>query len=268
MAEADDVDKAVGLYDDDDKENVETATVEEDKDSVALAAAAAREAQDEALRVARLAGIATAPEQEPNVAELKRQAAHATAILKRACEVPVPADGDDEVPEQAPTNGALTNGEHASVDIASEQALHGFWMAKSGECRVFLDNKTRRLSYEEELKDGCRLHGWLERQGEELCWQSALWLLEPDDEPWYGPSCGEEPERVGRIMVRLLPGPPRRMTSQIMVTDEDEDWQAPTNWLPQSQVEKTDIYGAFGPSPGPELKPTGGGMFVFGGGGS
>mmetsp|Transcript_108500 Transcript_108500/g.171217 ORF Transcript_108500/g.171217 Transcript_108500/m.171217 type:complete len:821 (-) Transcript_108500:101-2563(-) len=50
-------------------------TAELPKDPVALAAAAAREAQDEALRAARLAAIATTPEQADAAAEAARNAA-------------------------------------------------------------------------------------------------------------------------------------------------------------------------------------------------
>eukprot|EP00427_Karlodinium_veneficum_P047354 CAMPEP_0169245792 /NCGR_PEP_ID=MMETSP1016-20121227/34388_1 /TAXON_ID=342587 /ORGANISM="Karlodinium micrum, Strain CCMP2283" /LENGTH=203 /DNA_ID=CAMNT_0009326325 /DNA_START=32 /DNA_END=643 /DNA_ORIENTATION=- len=200
---------------------------------------------------------------EPNVNELKAQAPHAAKILERACQVPVPSGGDEDVAEE------LTNGEHASPEVSGEQALLGFWMSASGESRIDLDKCCHRLFYEEELKDGSRLHGWLLPASDELCWESPLCILEPDDQPWYGPASGEQPEEVGKIMVRLHPGASRRMTTQIMVIGEDEDWQSPTSWLPQGQAVKNDLFHAFGPSAGPEFKTSGAtsGIFQFGGSG-
>ena len=45
-----------------------------------------------------------------------------------------------------------------------------------------------------------------------------------DEEPWYSSSCGEEPEYVGDIQVRLLSE--TAIETQIKFSDDDE-WQSP-----------------------------------------
>lgn len=155
--------------------------------------------------------------------------------------------------------------EHGSEPVG-EEAIHGHWVSPKGECKIGFDSMTRRLNYEEFLDGGGRLHGWLVQEGNDLCWQSALWILDEDQLPWYGPSFGEEPERVGDIMVRLLPGPPVRLQTQIRVMDEDTDWQAPVTFAQLGPGESVDVFGPFGPSPGPMVPAETGGLFVFGGG--
>merc|ERR1719384_1369797 len=98
---------------------------------------------------------------------------------------------------------------------------------------------TARLTYEEPMEEGARLHGWLNQvEGETMLWEGTLAILEKGRGPWYGPSFGAPPEVVGKIRVRLLPvaegekgdkGEPS-METQIMVDGEDTDWQAPTKF--------------------------------------
>ena len=58
------------------------------------------------------------------------------------------------------------------------------------------------LSFEELVDDSGYVHGWLDRNSNG--WQARLAFYDMDEEPWYPPSCGEEPEFVGDIHVRLL----------------------------------------------------------------
>merc|ERR1719310_1440358 len=135
-----------------------------------------------------------APSRGPKLdkAELKSQAKRAKADLDRACETPVP-------------RGDTPRGQRPS-DV--EPSIFGDWKSDKGECRIFVDHITHRMSYEECFGD-CddRLHGWLEpREGEKDSYQAELMILEDGICPWYGPSYGEKPEVVGDIRVRLVHG--------------------------------------------------------------
>uniref|UniRef100_A0A7S1AI72 Uncharacterized protein n=1 Tax=Noctiluca scintillans TaxID=2966 RepID=A0A7S1AI72_NOCSC len=110
--------------------------------------------------------------------------------------------------------------------------LHGFWKSANGECHIFKDKCTNQLTYEELIGDGSeRLHGRLVDVSTDengvACWQAALMVLEKNQGPWYGPSCGEKPDDVGDIVVRLLRGPPRQLETRIREEGEKE-WQPPT----------------------------------------
>eukprot|EP00928_Gymnodinium_smaydae_P065257 TRINITY_DN48427_c0_g1_i1.p1 TRINITY_DN48427_c0_g1~~TRINITY_DN48427_c0_g1_i1.p1 ORF type:complete len:190 (-),score=42.63 TRINITY_DN48427_c0_g1_i1:138-707(-) len=109
-----------------------------------------------------------------------------------------------------------------------EEAPLGSWASDSGSCRVYRDPITSRLSYEESIGEGRRLHGWLDKvAGKDALWQGSLALLEAGKGPWYGPSFGPPPETVGDIQVRRLAGEKdsAEMETQIRVKDEDTDWQ-------------------------------------------
>ena len=58
------------------------------------------------------------------------------------------------------------------------------------------------FSFEELVDDSGYFHGWLGRN--RIGWQARLSFYDMDEEPWYSPSCGEEPEHVGDFHVRLL----------------------------------------------------------------
>ena len=58
------------------------------------------------------------------------------------------------------------------------------------------------LYFEEPADDSGYLHGWLDRNSNG--WQASLAFYDMDEEPWYSPSCGKEPEYVGDIHVCLL----------------------------------------------------------------
>ena len=79
-----------------------------------------------------------------------------------------------------------------------------------------------RLSFEDLVHDPGYLHGWLDRNSDG--WQARLAFYDMDEEPWYSPSCGEEPEYVGDIHVRLLSE--TAIETQIKFSDDDE-WQPP-----------------------------------------
>eukprot|EP00927_Polykrikos_kofoidii_P071120 TRINITY_DN67447_c0_g1_i1.p1 TRINITY_DN67447_c0_g1~~TRINITY_DN67447_c0_g1_i1.p1 ORF type:complete len:178 (+),score=41.75 TRINITY_DN67447_c0_g1_i1:80-535(+) len=138
-------------------------------------------------------------------------------------------------------------------DMTVAQALvRGFWASDSGECHIFNDKVTNKLSYEELIGDGSeRLHGWLEEvaidgenekdreSGPCYTWQASLSLLEKGDQPWYGPSCGEQPEVVGDLQVIVRPssdGSPPQFQTRIK-TDDDEDWQAAVSFKPVPEDE-------------------------------
>merc|ERR1712032_1428847 len=110
-----------------------------------------------------------------------------------------------------------------------EGTLCGTWISEKGEFSIFEDHMTSRLSYEELLGDGSdRLHGWLVKQSEdEARWLGKLAILEDGERPWYGPSFGEEPDVIGHIQVRFMPGSPDKVETQIRVEEEDVDWQPP-----------------------------------------
>jgi len=141
----------------------------------------------------------------------------------------------------------------------------GRWVSTKGKCRIFHDKMTNQLSYEELMKDSCRLHGFLVRKpvageleaGADSCaevdslWEAQLAVLESDERPWYGPSFGEEPEFVGAIQVRYRHSADQLLT-QIRVADEDADWQPETEFRRQPTLVR------------PSSTVEDGGMFVFG----
>mmetsp|Transcript_147200 Transcript_147200/g.274179 ORF Transcript_147200/g.274179 Transcript_147200/m.274179 type:complete len:234 (+) Transcript_147200:55-756(+) len=206
-----------------------------------------------------------------DVAELKAQASQARAQLEIASKVPVPAHDDDdllatpsksEVADSAPANGdaAASAGEvKSAADTAttavSEEDVRGVWATETGKATIFLDQMTNRLSYEEEIEGG-RLHGWLVKQGAELLWHSSLWILEEDQQPWYGPSCGEEPERIGEIRVKLHAGPPLSLETQIR-DEEQVEWEVPVIWSQEVKRSNSLFGGQMRASPGPEMASSG-----------
>mmetsp|Transcript_38498 Transcript_38498/g.106091 ORF Transcript_38498/g.106091 Transcript_38498/m.106091 type:complete len:192 (+) Transcript_38498:79-654(+) len=179
-----------------------------------------------------------------DVAELRRQARFAKAELQWASKVPVPDEqGLDEL--LAGTSSASGSalgagpGSSACAQGHADSQVCGVWNSEKGECRIFEDHITNRLSYEEPIGDDgdCRLHGWLDActaEGGTLTWQARLAILEDGETPWYGPSFGEEPETVGDIQVRLLSGStPPMLETRIHVDGEDEDWQPPVTFRRQ-----------------------------------
>lgn len=224
-----------------------------------------------------------------DAAELIRQAKRAKAELQRASGVPVPEsdvdqnsvrgdvveDGyiglEDEVVASAVTQSEteeaveLDDGDATGQSV--DDVVRGDWVSESGECHIFEDRMTRRLSYEERFDDGGRLHGWLVRiPVEEMeaadvrdgvaSWQATLWLLNDHQGPWYGPSFGEEPESVGDIQVRIRPGNVIALESQIRVKAEDgeyDDWQSTVTWRKKKRTVLP-----------PDAATNG--LFVFGGG--
>eukprot|EP00435_Cladocopium_sp_Y103_P071604 s649_g37.t4 len=170
---------------------------------------------------------------EPRVEELQREAKRAKSELDRALQVPVPEDEElDSLPDVCPEE----------IDQDAFEAIQGLWRSSKGECAIFTDQRTNRLTYEESLSDqDARLHGWLEPEDEQAgegvlaCWVAVLHLLDEDEMPWYGPSFGEEPEALGQIKVELLPG--MKMQTSIRIEDEDEDWQSPTFFSRRTEEE-------------------------------
>merc|ERR1711971_652798 len=103
----------------------------------------------------------------------------------------------------------------------------GVWVTANGKglCRIAEDHITSRLFYEEKIREDEILHGWLNdcsaKAGGALCWEAQLSILEEDDEPWYGPAQGPEPEYDGSIKVKLIPGPSLQMETQIKVGEDE-----------------------------------------------
>ena len=89
----------------------------------------------------------------------------------------------------------------AVIDERHEHVC-GKWASEKGESSIFWDCNMNCLSFEEPVDDSGCLHGWLDRNRDG--WQARLASYDMDEEPWYSPSCGEEPEYVGDIHVRLL----------------------------------------------------------------
>ncbi|CAE7368355.1 UVR8 [Symbiodinium natans] len=198
---------------------------------------------------------------EPRVEELQREAKRAKSEWDRAKQVPVPDEGDEDL-EDAPAE----EGDSQAADLEGMpplQAVQGSWLSARGECAIFTDPRTNRLTYEEHLADDqSRLHGWLEpseeaSEGSIACWIATLHLLEEDELPWYGPSFGEEPEALGQVKVELFPG--RRLQTSIRIEDEDDDWQSPTPFRRRASEE-------IAASAAAAESAAAGGAFVFGGG--
>jgi len=223
-----------------------------------------------------------------DAAELIRHAKRSKAELQRASVVPVPEsdvdqnsvcgdiveDGfaglEDEAALAATTHSEtedaveLDDGDSTGQSI--DEVLRGDWISDSGKCHIFEDRLTSRLSYEERFDDGGRLHGWLVRIPEEefeaaavredvASWQAKLWLLHECQDNWYGPSCGEEPESVGDIKVRIRRSAGLVLESQIRVKDECgeyDDWQPSVTWRKKKRTVLVDA--------------DNNGLFVFGGG--
>ena len=78
------------------------------------------------------------------------------------------------------------------------------------------------LSFEESVDDSGNLHGWLDRIRDG--WQARLAFHDIDEDPCYSSSCGEEPEKVEDIHVRLLSE--TAIETQIKFYVDDE-WQPP-----------------------------------------
>ncbi|CAE8587555.1 unnamed protein product [Polarella glacialis] len=149
----------------------------------------------------------------------------------------------DAVPANAEVAPAKEMPASAQVTTASAQAVMasiGFWMSDAGQCHIFEDTITCQLTYEELLGDGSeRLHGRLkavpaeEGAGDSTNWQAELMILEEDEGPWYGPSCGEKPDVVGEIKVTL-----RELSKGVLQletrvkTEDDKDWAAPVLFSP------------------------------------
>lgn len=132
---------------------------------------------------------------------------------------------------------APANVQQIGKDGARDQ--RGFWLSDGGQCRIFNDKITNRLSYEELIGDGSeRLHGFFDTvDGESnsgYTWQATLVIIEEGEDPWYGPSCGEKPESVGSIRLKLIAAGEGSLGSEIIETqirtDEDGDWQTTVCW--------------------------------------
>lgn len=226
-----------------------------------------------------------------DAAELIRQAKRAKAELQRASEVPVPESDFDQnsvrgdIAEDGiiglEDEGVVAAATHSETDEVAElgdshgdvtgqsidDVIRADWVSETGECHIFEDRMTRRLSYEELFEDGGRLHGWLVRIPEEeleaedvrdgvASWQATLWLLNDSQGPWYGPSFGEEPEQIGDIRVRIRPNNINVLESQIRVKAESgeyDEWQPRVTW----RKKKRTVLPADAATNG---------LFVFGGG--
>ena len=104
----------------------------------------------------------------------------------------------------------------------SDEYVCGKWASEKSESSIFWDCNMNCLSFEEPVDDSGYLHGWLDRNRDG--WQARMGFHDMDEEPWYSPSCGEEPEYVGDIHVRLLSE--TAIETQIKFSDDDE-WQPP-----------------------------------------
>mmetsp|Transcript_57650 Transcript_57650/g.115483 ORF Transcript_57650/g.115483 Transcript_57650/m.115483 type:complete len:234 (-) Transcript_57650:63-764(-) len=216
---------------------------------------------------------------ELDVAELRSRAESAEAALARACEVPVPESDVDQnsvrgdVADDSVAWPAEEDLAQAYARLAAEDALEaaaedehqeptvaviGDWVSAKGECCVFEDHRTHKLSYEEFLDNGCRLHGFLTKlngfreDGIAMAWEASLAILDQDEDPWYGPSFGEPPEPVGDIQVRLRSN--SVLETRIRVAGEDDDWQPPSIFRKRKKAPAPVIEGAenvfvFGGSP-------------------
>mmetsp|Transcript_20178 Transcript_20178/g.36555 ORF Transcript_20178/g.36555 Transcript_20178/m.36555 type:complete len:219 (-) Transcript_20178:59-715(-) len=210
--------------------------------------------------------VRTTPLPEFDLSLLERSADKARVGLLKAAATPFRADAakaDKPAAADKATEESTQEVEEAGGD---EQQILGRWRAESGECEILFDVMCGRLSYEERLGE-IKLQGWLNQYIEASdplgpAWHADLHILEEDEDPWYGPGCGLEPEHAGDIQVRLHAGPPRSLETRIRHAGE-EDWLPPTTWtLEESRPGKDKLF------PGPALeefpKSTQSGMFVFG----
>ena len=99
----------------------------------------------------------------------------------------------------------------------SNEYVCGKWTSEKGESSIFWDSNMKCLSFEESVDDSGYLHGGLDmnRDG----WQARLAFHDMDEDPCYSSSCGEEPEYVGDIHVRLLSE--TAIETQIKFDDDD-----------------------------------------------
>ena len=104
----------------------------------------------------------------------------------------------------------------------NDEYVCGKWASEKGESSIFRDCNMNCLSFEELVDDSGYLHGWLDRNRDG--WQARLAFHDMDEDPCYSSSCGEEPEYVGDIHVRLLSE--TAVETQIKFSDDDE-WQPP-----------------------------------------
>mmetsp|Transcript_68236 Transcript_68236/g.172644 ORF Transcript_68236/g.172644 Transcript_68236/m.172644 type:complete len:95 (+) Transcript_68236:57-341(+) len=90
-------------------------------------------------------------------------------MAKRAAEDSAAAQG----PEVS-SKFNLPSGPAQLGATSADEALHGAWDSGKGKCRIGKDPITARLTYEEPLEDGERLHGWLDPvAGETSVWQGG-----------------------------------------------------------------------------------------------
>ena len=95
----------------------------------------------------------------------------------------------------------------------SDGCVCGTWSSAKGESSIFRDcNMTASPSRNLWMtRDTCTVG--LDRNRDR--WQARLAFYDMDEELWCSPSCGEEPEHVGDIHVRLLSETGDRNTDQV-----------------------------------------------------
>merc|ERR1740121_1817505 len=131
----------------------------------------------------------------------------------------------------------------AATPIGIEEKIidhRGFWLSDGGQCHIFNDKITSRLSYEELIGDGSeRLHGFFSEEQDLAAnsgytWLAPLCIIEDGEDPWYGPSCGVEPESIGEIRLKFIPAGEGKLGSEIIETqiktEEDGEWQTAVCW--------------------------------------
>ena len=104
----------------------------------------------------------------------------------------------------------------------SDEYVCGKWASEKSEASIFWHCNMNCLSFEESVDDSGYLHGWLDRNSDG--WQARLAFHDMHEDRCYLSSCGEEPEYVGDIHVRLLSE--TAIETQIKFSDDDE-WQPP-----------------------------------------
>ena len=101
----------------------------------------------------------------------------------------------------------------------SYEYVCGKWASEKGESSIFWDSNMKCLSL---LRLGISaMVGWT---GTGTVGKRGLAFHDMDEDPCYSSSCGEEPEYVGDIHVRLLSE--TAIETQIKFDDDDE-WQPP-----------------------------------------
>ena len=80
---------------------------------------------------------------------------------------PILVDDNAEKAGESRGGGAWNSHEQPRDNVGVEEGIAervcGTWFSAKGECRVFRDRLTSKLTYEEPLGEGVRLHGFLER---------------------------------------------------------------------------------------------------------